>query len=107
VAVYLKPLLSNLGGFFEGEKGTVSANTHVITKYTILRTERLCSINKTVNIGTRSCNHCCRGRGVIIIAHSECVFVALIIQNAKRMCRIIFSSVACRALQYFSSLSYE
>jgi len=33
--------------------------------------------------------------------YSECVFVALGIQNATRMCRIILSSAACPALPYF------
>jgi len=33
------------------------------------------------------------------------VFVALAIQHAMRMRRIIFSPVACQAVQYFSTLS--
>jgi hypothetical protein len=36
-----------------------------------------------------------------------CVSVALVIQHAKRMCPIILSSVACLALQYFSTLSHK
>ena len=32
------------------------------------------------------------------------MYVALIIKNAKRMRRIILSSVACPVLQYFSTL---
>jgi hypothetical protein len=36
----------------------------------------------------RSRSHCCR-RKAIIITYSECVSVALIIQHANRMCRII------------------
>jgi hypothetical protein len=38
---------------------------------------------------------------------SACVCVALIIQHAKRMHRIILSSVACLALPYFSALSQK
>jgi hypothetical protein len=43
----------------------------------------------------------------ISITYSECVFVALGIQHAMRMCRIILSSVVCPALQYFSILSHK
>ena len=45
-------------------------------------------------------NHCCRGKAVIII-YSECVSVALVIQHAKHMHRIILSSAACLAPWYF------
>jgi hypothetical protein len=37
----------------------------------------------------------------ISITYSECVSVALVIQHAKRMRRIILSSVACLAVPYF------
>ena len=43
----------------------------------------------------------------LCITYSECVFVALVIQNAMRMLHIILSSVACLALQYFSTLSHK
>jgi hypothetical protein len=39
------------------------------------------------------------------IAYSECVFVALVIRHSMRMRRITFSSVACPAVQYVSTLS--
>jgi hypothetical protein len=47
------------------------------------------------NNGTRSRNHCCRGKA-IRITYSECGSVAVVIQHAKRMRRLILSSAACR-----------
>ena len=43
----------------------------------------------------------------ISITYSECVSVALVIQHAKRMRRIILSYVACLAVPYFSRLSHK
>ena len=54
-------------------------------------------------IEARSVNHCCRGKELNITS-SECVSVALVIQHAMRMCRIILSSVVCPAVQYFCTL---
>jgi hypothetical protein len=45
-------------------------------------------------------NHCYHGKA-ISITYCECVSVALVIQHAKRMRRIILSSVACLAVPYF------
>ena len=53
------------------------------------------------NIEARSRNHCCTGKA-ISITYCQCVSVALVIQHAKRMRRIILSSVACLAVPYFS-----
>ena len=39
--------------------------------------------------------------------YSERVSVALFIQHAKRMCRVILPSVACPALPYFSTLLHK
>ena len=39
------------------------------------------------------------------VTYSGCVSVALVIQHAERMRRIILSSIACLALPYFSTLS--
>jgi hypothetical protein len=54
----------------------------------------------------RSRNHCCRAKA-ISITYSQCVSVALVIQHAKRMRRIILSSVARLAVPYFSTLSHK
>jgi len=42
-----------------------------------------------------------------ILSVCVCVSVALVIQQAIRMRRIIFSFVACPAIQYFSALSHK
>jgi hypothetical protein len=43
----------------------------------------------------------------ISFTYSDCVCVALVIQHAMRMHHVILSSVACPALQYFSTLSHK
>jgi hypothetical protein len=58
------------------------------------------------NSETPSPNHCCSGKA-ISIKYYECVSLALVILHAKRMRRIILSSVACMYLQYFSTLSHK
>jgi hypothetical protein len=58
------------------------------------------------NTKARSRNHCGRGKA-ISITYYECVSVALVILHAKRMRRIILSSVTCLALPYFSTLSHK
>jgi hypothetical protein len=58
------------------------------------------------NIEVRSCNYCC-SRKAVSITYSECVFVALIIQNTKGMHRGILSSVASPALRDYSTLSHK
>jgi hypothetical protein len=43
----------------------------------------------------------------VSITYSECMYIALICQLAKRLRRIIVSSVACPTLSYFSKLSHK
>jgi hypothetical protein len=49
----------------------------------------------------RSRNHCCREKA-ISITYSECVFVALVIQDAKRMRRITRHLWRVRVYRIFS-----
>jgi len=44
---------------------------------------------------------------VISIKYSDYVSVALVIQEAKCMHRILLSSAACPAVPYFSTLSHK
>jgi len=62
------------------------------------------------SIEARSLCYCYSGKAKIIIYSvcvCVCVSVALVIQHAKRMRRIIFSSVAYLALPFFSILSHK
>ena len=54
-------------------------------------------------IEARSRNNFCRGKSGSITKY-ECAFVALVIQHAERMRRIVLSSVACPAVPYFPAL---
>ena len=54
----------------------------------------------------RSRNQFCPGTA-ISITYPECVFVALVIQQTKRMHHNILSSVACLTLPYFSRLFHK
>jgi hypothetical protein len=69
----------------------------------MLTTQAVC-VKYTIE--ARSRNHFCREKS-INITHPECVSAVLIIQHAKRMRRIILSSVACPAVPYFSTLSHK
>ena len=70
------------------------------------------SCNKAGNVritytDARSCNHCCSGKE-ISVTYFQCVSVALIIQHAKRMRRIIFSFIVCLSLYtIFYTLSHK
>jgi hypothetical protein len=58
------------------------------------------------NVEARWPNNCCRGKAVSI-TYSECVSEALVTQHAKRMHRVILSSVPCLSLPHFSTLSHK
>jgi hypothetical protein len=56
------------------------------------------------NIEAHSCNYCCCGKAVITtysVCVCVCVSVALFMQSAKRMGRIILCYVACLSLRHF------
>jgi len=57
-------------------------------------------------IEARSLTNFCREKAIIITC-SEGVSVALIVQHAKRMRRIILSAMACLAVPHFSTLSHR
>jgi hypothetical protein len=58
------------------------------------------------NNEARSREHFWRAKATIV-TYSECVFIALAIQHAKRMRFIILSSVASLAPPHFSALSHK
>ena len=51
-------------------------------------------------------NNCCR-RKAVSFTYSGCVFLALFIQHAMRMRRVILSSMPCPDLQCFPTLSHK
>ena len=56
------------------------------------------------NIDERSCNHCESGK-TICITYCECVFVALVIHHAMRMCRTFVCGLP-RSFIFFHIFSY-
>jgi hypothetical protein len=72
--------------------------------YQMSKQERQCAY--ICNIEARSHKPCCRRKATSITC-SQCVSAALVIQDAKRMRRIILSSVAWLSLPYFSTLSHK
>jgi hypothetical protein len=58
------------------------------------------------NIYERSQN-CCYLCKAVSITHSECVFLDLIVQHAKRMYHVMLSSVAGPTVPHFSTLFHK
>ena len=71
----------------------------------IEKQERDCAYKRS-NEG-RSRDHSCRGKAINTVTYSECVSVALVVQQEKRMRRIILSSEACPPVPCFYALSYK
>jgi len=63
------------------------------------------NVHRTVEASPRDQFFC--SVKAVIITYSECMSVALVIQDAMRMCRIILLYVACLTVQYFSTLSHK
>ena len=55
---------------------------------------------------SRLLNYVCRAKA-ISNTHSECVSVALVMQHANSMFRILLSPVACLDVANFSTLSHK
>ena len=55
------------------------------------------------NSDARSLNHCCRGK-TLSVTYSECVSVALVIEHAMCMRRIVICGLT---VPYFSTLSHK
>ena len=101
---------------FSQNKGLVK--TYLVSIFTKIPSVKIqvifhgARLNKTgkvrikVTFEARSCTHCYRGK-VISITYSQCVSVALIIQNGTRVRRVILSYVAYPFLQQFSTLSHK
>ena len=68
-----------------------------------IQQDRKCMHKRNICVHLR--NHCSSGK-VISITYSDCMSVALGIQHAKRMHRIIVSFLACVVSQSSSTLSH-
>ena len=63
---------------------------------------RQCAYKRNIQAG--SCNSCHHGKPIsITCSECVCVCIALVIQHAKRMCRVVWSSVTSAAVLYFST----
>jgi hypothetical protein len=80
-------------------------NVRSTCRISYYRTRKAMNVRRKVE--ARSRNHCCSGTAKVLHILSVCVCVVLVTQRAKRMRRIILSSVACPALPYFSTFSHK
>jgi hypothetical protein len=62
------------------------------------------SVHRTIEACPQ--NHFYHGKA-ISVTYSKCVSVAVVIQHAMRMCRIILLFMTCLAVLYFSTLSHK
>ena len=110
VIVCFKPLCwAFMGEFSETTRPSINDNqgSNGTSKQTLrLQNPTRLTMYVKHNIDARSRCHYYRGT-TINITQCQYVFLALVIQRAKSMRLVILSSVACPALQYFSTLSYK
>jgi hypothetical protein len=86
---------------------TTRSLSKIIPLLTVLQAMEVCNkaVSVRVHVTARSWNCCCPGNSINITC-SQCVSVALVIQNTKRVRSVILPSVAPPALPYFPILSH-
>jgi hypothetical protein len=77
-------------------------NLRFSIKHCLIKIE---TIHFFLNTEARSCSHYWSGK-TINTTHYESVYVALCTQHGMYIRRVILSSVACPAIQYFSTLTH-
>ena len=101
--LYLLCFVIPQNSYFPFNSWHITINVQLTGVHT-LQQDRLCTSKR--NTEELSPNHCCRGKAVSIV-YSRYASVTSVIQQEKRMRRIILSSVACLAIPHFSILSYK
>jgi len=101
--------------YTESKRQTVICRvTGVSCERVNLYIDKYCNYRERQQDGKCTCNFievsplcCCCGGQAISITYYERVYVALFTQHAKRMHRIVLSSVSCPSVPCFSTLSHK